>query len=181
MKKILVIFILFFSFSSYAGEAEEVFKSVLKNDSNVYTLGAADKLRITVFNEDELSGTFEIDGSGSISLPLIGEVKAGGRNLRELEKIIQKKFKNGYLLRPRVSIEVLNFRPFFILGEVNAPGSYPYVNRLTILNAVALAGGYTYRAKKSKIIIKRGNREFTASENAIVLPGDILTISERLF
>ncbi|SMF21272.1 polysaccharide export outer membrane protein [Tistlia consotensis] len=151
----------------------------------VYRLDTGDKLRVTVFDEEDLSGEFEVNSTGVISLPLIGEVKAEGRTLSELEQAIVAKLLNGYLKNPRVSIEVLNYRPFYILGEVNNPGSYPYVSGMTVLNAVALAGGYTYRARKDRILIQRNGADKDSAtvvgERAAVLPGDIITVDERFF
>lgn len=138
-----------------------------------------------VFGEEDLSGEFEVDASGSVSLPLIGEVQADDLTIRQLEGAITEKLLDGYLKKPRVNIEVLNYRPFFILGEVRAPGSYPYVSRMTVLTAVALAGGYTYRARKNRILITRANDpkngEQTVTEEAVVLPGDIIRVPERFF
>lgn len=149
-----------------------------------YRLGAGDKLRIVVFGEDDLSGEFEVDSGGSLSLPLIGEIVAAAKTPRDLERDVARTLSDGYLVNPRVSIEVLNYRPFFILGEVKEPGKYPYVNGMTVLNAVAVAGGYTYRARKDQIVIVRGGdsgRETMAQEGSSVLPGDIIRVPERLF
>ncbi|WP_255833931.1 polysaccharide biosynthesis/export family protein [Kordiimonas sp. SCSIO 12603] len=150
-----------------------------------YQLGSGDEIKITVYGEEDLSGEFEIDGSGSVSMPLIGSVAVGGKNLKTAEKLITDLLADGYLISPRVSIEVLNYRPFYILGEVDKPGSYPYVNDMTVLNAVALASGFTYRANKKKFEITRkvGGREekITVDITAQVLPGDIIRIAERFF
>lgn len=150
-----------------------------------YKLGSGDRLRVTVFGEDDLSGEFEVDGSGAVALPLIGNVSANGLDVRNFEKKVEEKLADGYLVNPRVSIEVLNFRPFFILGEVNKPGSYPYVNGLTVMNAVALAGGYTHRARTDEVTISRGKgedkKEFEAHEDSPVMPGDSIRVSERFF
>ena len=112
-------------------------------------------------------------------------MKAGGRTINELERAIVRRLKPDYLKNPRVSVEVLNFRPFFIIGEVNKPGSYPYQHGMTVVNAVALAGGYTYRARKNKVLIKRsgseGGKEKKADENTTVLPGDVIRVPERFF
>jgi protein involved in polysaccharide export with SLBB domain len=108
-----------------------------------YILGPGDQLRIAVYEEPELSGDFEVDSSGSISLPLIGEVATRGLNPRSLEMKIIEQLGDGYLVNPKVTVKVLEYRPFYILGGVQAPGSYPYVSGITVLNAVALAGGYT--------------------------------------
>ncbi len=154
-------------------------------DQLVYTLGSGDRVRVTVFGEEDLSGEFEVGGSGFISLPLIGEVRAGGLGLRQLEKVITEKLLDGYLKTPRVSVEVRNYRPFYILGEVKEPGSYPYVSGMTVLNAVALAGGYTYRARKKRLLITRANdaegAEQPVTENTVVLPGDVVRVPERFF
>jgi len=108
-----------------------------------YILGTGDQLRISVFEEPELSGDFEVDSSGSIDLPLIGEVATRGLNPRGLQVKIIEQLKDGYLVNPQVTVKVLQYRPFYILGGVQTPGSYPYVSGMTVLNAVVLAGGYT--------------------------------------
>ncbi len=156
-----------------------------KPEQPVYTLGAGDKLKITVFGEEDLSGEFEVDGAGFVALPLIGGVKVRGLSLRSVEKRVVEKLKDGFLKAPRVNVEVLNYRPFYILGEVKKPGSFPYVDGMTILMAVALAGGFTYRAKKSDIIVTRAHdpkrTKRKAQTDTIVLPGDIITVKERFF
>lgn len=150
-----------------------------------YRLGAGDKVRITVFGEDDLTGEFEVDSTGSIAMPLVGEVPAGGKTPRELERALTNMLDKGYLVNPRVNVEVLNFRPFFILGEVNKPGSYPYVNDMTVISAVALAGGYTTRAKTGQVLIKHASdpskQEVPAAEDARVGPGDVIRVEERFF
>ena len=153
--------------------------------SDSYKLGAGDRLKITVFGEESLSGEFEIDGQGAVAMPLVGNLKAGGKDVRSFEKDIEAALQDGYLVNPRVGIEVLNFRPFFILGEVKNPGSYPYVNGLTVLNAVALAGGYTHRARTDSVMLRHGSdpkeSEFEAPEDSKVLPGDVIRVTERFF
>lgn len=150
-----------------------------------YKLGPGDQLRVTVFRHEDLSGEFQLDGEGDFALPLVGEVKGTGRTVRDLENDIESSFKEGgYLVNPQVSLEVLNYRPFYILGEVNQPGSYPYVNGMTVINAVALAGGYTYRASQGGISVQRGgsNAERVAvGPTTQVLPGDIISVPERFF
>ncbi len=150
-----------------------------------YRLGAGDRVRVTVFGQEDLSGEFELDGAGRLSLPLIQHVQAAGLTLNELEGAIANKLKPDFLKNPRVSVEVLNYRPFYILGEVKKPGSYPYVNGMTVINAVALAGGYTYRAKENKVtIVRTGNIErktIPANHGTIVLPGDVIEVPERFF
>ncbi len=152
---------------------------------SVYTLGSGDKVRVTVFGEEDLSGEFEVSGAGVVSLPLIGAVPAQGNSIKQLEDLVEAKLADGYLRNPRVTIEVLNYRPFYVMGEVKEPGSYPYVSGMTVLNAVALAGGFTYRADEDDIRLirssDRSERERTVGLNAVVLPGDVVRVEERFF
>ena len=159
----------------------------LAGDAGVegYTLGPGDQLRLTVFRHEDLSGEFELDGEGYFAMPLIGEILAGGMTARVLETELESRLENeGYLVGPQVSVEVLNYRPFYIIGEVNNPGSYQYVSGMNVVNAVALAGGFTYRADQDDIIITRGGsngEEMDAQITSEVLPGDIIEITERFF
>jgi protein involved in polysaccharide export with SLBB domain len=150
-----------------------------------YTLGPGDQLRLTAFRHEDLSGEFELDGEGYFAMPLIGEVLAGGMTSRQLETEIESQLADGgYLVDPQVSVEVLNYRPFYIIGEVNQPGSYQYVNGINVVNAVALAGGFTYRADQDDIVITRGGsngEEMEAQLTSEVLPGDIIEVTERFF
>ncbi|PVM91543.1 polysaccharide biosynthesis protein [Caulobacter radicis] len=150
-----------------------------------YQLGSGDKVRVTVFGEPTLSGEFYVTGSGLVSLPLLGEVKAAGLSVRQFQETVETALRNGYLKQPRVSAEVLNFRPFYILGEVSKPGTYPYTSGLTVQNAVATAGGYTYRADKNKVYIKRLGEEketkMSLTPSTQVAPGDTVRIGERFF
>jgi polysaccharide biosynthesis/export protein len=150
-----------------------------------YTLGTGDKVRILVFNEPTLSGEFTINSSGALSLPLIGDVPAVGKTIGSLRSEIEKGLGNGYLREPKVSIDVMSFRPFYILGEVSKPGEYPFSNGLTVLNAVATAEGYTYRADKRVVHIRREGsteeRTYRLTPNLRVQPGDTLRIGERYF
>jgi protein involved in polysaccharide export with SLBB domain len=154
-------------------------------DINSYRLGPGDALRVTVFRHEDLSGEFTLDGDGYFALPLVGEILGGGRSARQLENEIEVALKSGgYLVEPQVSIQVLNYRPFYIIGEVNNPGSFEYVNGMTVINAVALAGGFTYRADQDDIVISRGGSsgpELEAAPDTEVLPGDIIEVQERFF
>jgi len=154
-------------------------------DDYYYKLGTGDRLRVTVYGHEDLSGEFEVGSSGTVSLPLIGEVRASGLGAKQLEETIIGQLKPNYLKNPSVTVEVLNYRPFFIIGEVKQPGSYPYVSGMRALNAVAIAGGYTYRAKKSKIYIMRGGdaqrEKEVANPETLVLPGDVIEVPERFF
>ena len=149
-----------------------------------YKLGPGDKLRVTVFNEKSLSGDYEVSDQGMLAMPLIGPVNVGTMTIRDAEALVTSRFDK-YLINPRVGIEVLNYRPFFILGEVNKPGSYPYVSGMSVLSAVVLAGGFTPRADEHDISIKHPNdpaaKPQKVDENAPVLPGDILRVNQRLF
>lgn len=155
------------------------------NEGYVYRLGSGDKIRVIVFDEPTLSGEFFVNGEGKVSMPLIGEVRAGGLTVSQLQTAITRALANGYLRRPQVSAEVLNFRPFYILGEVQKPGMYPYSDGLIVDNAVALGGGYTYRADKRKYYIKHesssSEQEVPAGGAILVQPGDTIRISERYF
>jgi polysaccharide export outer membrane protein len=150
-----------------------------------YRLGPGDNLRVIVFGEDQLSGEFAVDGSGSISMPLIGAMKAQGRTPRQLEQDIAQRLSEGYVKDARVSVQVLNFRPFYIIGEVNKPGQYPYSDGMTAITAVAVAGGYTYRANEEYVLVTRGGdpskTERRAPVNTHVYPEDVVRVPERFF
>ncbi len=151
----------------------------------VYRLGTGDRVRVIVFNETDLSGEFEVDSTGSVALPLIGNTAARGLTLREFEMAIADALRDGYLKDPRVNVEVLNFRPFYIIGEVENGGEYDFVPDMTVLNAVALAGGYTYRADDRRVFVTKAGTNTEVEhrmESAIkVLPGDIIRVPERFF
>ena len=154
-------------------------------DPGAYRLGSGDKVRITVFNEESLSGEYEVDGSGTLNLQLIGAINVLGRSIPEVTAIIVGKLKEGYLQNPSVAIEVLNYRPFYVLGEVKEPGKYPYVSGMSVLNAIALAGGYTYRGKKDRAMVIRASdpekKEQRVVPNDVIMPGDIIRVPERIF
>jgi protein involved in polysaccharide export with SLBB domain len=154
-------------------------------DTAAYRLGTGDKVRVTVYNEKDLSGDFDVNDQGLIALPLLGQVQVRGMTISEAQDLITEKYGKDYLISPRVNVEVLNYRPFFILGEVKNPGSYPFVNGMTIVNAVALAGGYTPRANRSRVLIKRASDpragEVEVPEDGPVLPGDVIRVPERFF
>jgi len=150
-----------------------------------YTLGSGDQLRVTVFGHEDLSGEFFVDGSGTVSLPLIGQIKAGGQTARQIERKIVDMLKPDYLKNPRVSVEVLNYRPFYIIGEVKNPGSYPFVSGMKVINAIALAGGYTYRARENELLVTRASgpdrKKRPATHDTVILPGDVIEVPERYF
>ena len=144
-----------------------------------------EKIRVTVFGEDRLTGEYDVDPAGYVSLPLAGTIKAGGLSKPELEKELVKKFRGEYLRDPKVTVEVASFRPFYILGEVAKPGEYPFKSGLNVLSAIALAGGATYRASRSDILVQHagenGFKEYPLSPTIPVLPGDLIRVPERYF
>jgi len=152
---------------------------------DVYILGSGDKLRITVFGNEDVSGDVEIDPSGQISLPLIQKVQASGKSVVQLQDDLFAKLSPDYIKNPKITIEILTYRPFYIYGEVQRPGSYAYAAGMTVVNAVAVAGGFTYRADKDDIVISRGTgdgrKTFRADRTDTVKPGDVLEIKERYF
>ncbi|MHA1112889.1 MAG: polysaccharide biosynthesis/export family protein [Alphaproteobacteria bacterium] len=154
-------------------------------DLKEYRLGPGDKLGVKVFGHDDLSGEFVVDGTGQIAMPLIGRVTATNQTLQELQDNLTAILDRDFIVDPRVSIEVLNYRPFFILGQVKKPGSYAYVNGLDVRQAVALAGGYTRRAKTSTVTVIRrspdGNTTLRAWPDSPILPGDTIEVKRRFF
>jgi protein involved in polysaccharide export with SLBB domain len=150
-----------------------------------YRLAIGDRVSIKVFGQADLSGEYEVDANGQISFPLLGLVHAVGQSIDELRGVIADDLNRDFVVDPRVSVEVLNLRPFFILGQVNAPGSYPFVAGLTVRQAVAVAGGFTRRAKQAEVIVVRDNgdgpQRFRATLNARVLPDDTIEVERRLF
>lgn len=154
---------------------------------SAYRLGAGDQVRIITFGEDQLTGTFRVSDGGSIALPLLGSVPAGGLTPSELGQEIANDLKQKKLFRdPSVSVEVSEYRPIFVLGEVKTPGQYPYRPGMTVLTAVTVAGGFTYRAIDDYASVVRLTDNNTATEGLVkrqsyLMPGDVLTIYERRF
>jgi polysaccharide biosynthesis/export protein len=150
-----------------------------------YTLDAGDKLRVVVFGQEGLSNAYAVDAAGFITMPLIGAVKARDLTPAALSGAIAAKLRNGYIREPHVAVEIEAYRPFFILGEVTAPGQYPYVANMTVETAVAIAGGFTPRAFKRTIEVSRpdpGGLLRAKVPLAFQLrPGDTVVVSERWF
>ncbi len=150
-----------------------------------YKLGTGDKLKVTVYGEDDLSGEVFVDGSGQVQLPLVGQVNAAGLTVHEFVKEVTQILGTKYLKDPKVSVQIENYRPFYIMGEVNKPGEYPYESGMSVLGAVALAGGYTYRANDSDVYIRRDGspreQDLPATALTKINPGDIVRIPERIF
>jgi len=152
-----------------------------RNTSDEYRLGPGDQLHITVFGHEDLSGPRTVDGSGYIAMPLVDRIRAQGLSPRQLEVAIKQTLSPDYLRDPRVSVEVLNYRPFTVIGEVARPGRYPYAEGLTVIEAIALAGDFTYRASKGSVKVRRFG-ESKAKEvkpSTFVLPGDVITVPDR--
>ena len=152
---------------------------------NEYLLAAGDRVKVVVFGHPDLSGDYEVDSEGRLSLPLIKSFPAAGLTLEEIENAIADKLSPDYLKNPRVGVVVLEYRPFYILGEVKSPGSYPYSSNMTGRASVARAGGYTYRAKKNKVTIIRASdpehQKNPVDDNSPVMPGDVIEVPERFF
>lgn len=150
-----------------------------------YHLGNGDKLKIVVFNHDDLTGEYTVDSVGNVSIPLVGNIMAKNLTLPEFENAVKSALSPDYVLNPKLSIQVLNYRPFYILGEVEKPDSYPYVSGMTYLTAVAIAGGFTYRAKEDHVLVIHANdneqKEKEMKMDMPVMPGDIIRIEERMF
>lgn len=176
-----------------------------------YRLGTGDKLRVTVFGQPDMSGEFAVDASGQVTIPLVGAVDAARLTVTELGKSITDRLAKDFLVDPKVSVDVLNYRPFYVLGEVKSPGSYAYVVGINIRQAIAIAGGFNRRAKTSAVTLYRDSRaekgvtpkeinelligdrfglrqthpvvdeEFEADLDAPVLPGDTIDVDRRLF
>lgn len=149
-----------------------------------YIIGAGDTLKITVFGEKDLSENYKVGKDGTISMPLIGAISLDQKDLRGAEMVIADALRNGFLKDPSVSIEVTESRPFFILGEVRRPGSYNYVGGMNILQAIAISGGFTYRANRNTVDILRGSTPSKPVPYDIEKPvqaGDIIFVRERFF
>jgi len=150
-----------------------------------YRLGPSDKIRVIVFGEPDLSGEFSVNARGRLSMPLLGEVDAQGLSIEELRQNITTGLSEGYVVGARVAAEVIEYRPYYILGEVDEPGEYPYSSGMSVMKAVAAAGGFTYRANKSTVYIKRANGDaemkYKLTQQLVVLPGDVVRVGERFF
>ena len=148
-----------------------------------YILGAGDKIEIKVYGQDDLYTNALLGNSGTINYPFLGEIKVSGLTIKQLEDVITKGLKDGYLISPNVDAQVVEYRPFYIHGEVKNPGAYPYQPGMSINQAIALAGGLTERASKDKIsLFKEGNKQsISASLSSNVAAGDTITIEQRFF
>ena len=152
--------------------------------SQPYRLDSGDRLRVIVFEQSNLSNIFTVDNAGNLVMPLVGDVPARGKTTGELEGEIATRLRNGYVRDPDVAVEVDRYRPFFILGEVENAGQYPYVSGMTVREAAAIAGGFTPRARKWTVqVSRRVNGKIThqwLSLDDPVRPGDTISVKERL-
>jgi polysaccharide export outer membrane protein len=171
----------------YAAPAPQAYAYAAPAIANeqAYALDSGDRLRISVYGQDGLTNSYLVDAAGNVNLSLIGPVPARGFTTAELSRAVADRLRQGYIREPHVSVEVEAYRPFFILGEVTAPGQYPYVANMTVETAIAIAGGYSPRAQKTGAQLTRNvNGRMMRSKvppNFPIRPGDTLTVSERWF
>ena len=150
-----------------------------------YRLNAGDKLKITVFGDQSISGEYAVDGEGDVSLPLVGVVGARDKTLAAFRTEVENRLASNYLRNPHVAAEVIGFRPVYILGSVTNPGEYPYVERMTVYSLAARAGGFTYRAAHRYIFVRHRNEavetRYALDSGTAVQPGDTIRVGERVF
>ena len=171
------------------GHSYPVAQARLSADQSVYHLRANDVVMVRVYDEAELTGKYTIDSQGKIALPLIGKVSILHQTEQQAAETLRQRLQSGgYLTNPKVAIEIAQARPFFVLGEVEKSGSFPFQPGMTVYQAVALAGGYTYRADRDDITLRRqttdgagAEQRYSATEDTPVLPGDSIEIGERYF
>lgn len=181
-KRLTVLTVLVFTTPGVAQTQDTPSATALASD---YRLGPGDKLRIVVYDEEGMSGEYQVSERGTISFPLVGDFPATGKTVPELRTGIEQRLASGLVNEPKVTAEVTNFRPFYILGEVNKPGMYPYTPGLTLYSAVATAQGFTYRANSRRVLITHAG---TTAENNVtvkaatrVQPGDVIRVREKFF
>lgn len=148
-------------------------------------LQAGDRIKVTVYGEENLNGVYDVDPSGFVSLPLAGTVKAVGRTRSELQREITAKYRSDYLQDPKVTVDFVAFRPFYVMGEAEHPGEFPYRAGLNVISAITTAGGLTYRGSRSTVLIRHAGdqvwREYAQEPTVMIAPGDIIRIPERYF
>lgn len=155
------------------------------NPADSYVLGPNDRVRLKVYGEPDIGGEYEIDSSGQVSVPLAGHIRAAGLTTKQLERAIASALSKGIVRDPRVNVEIALYRPYYILGEVKKSGEYPYRLGLTVMDAVASAGGFTYRANEHKVFLRRSGagieEVYPLDSPILVFPGDNIRIPERYF
>lgn len=158
---------------------------IARSDVTSYRLGIGDKVRLNVFGEAELSGTFEVSATGQISLPLVGDIPAAGLDVNALRDAAAQRLSKGYLKQPKITVEVVGYRPIYVHGEVKNSGEFPFKNGLRLRDAIALAGGYTYRANQGFVVLARDGTKKDAQvrlpTDMLVMPGDNIRVPERYF
>jgi protein involved in polysaccharide export with SLBB domain len=149
-------------------------------------LQAGDRIKITVYGEEALTGEYDINPNGYVTMPLVGAIRAAGRTQSELGRDVANKYRGGGLLQdPNVTVAVIQFQPFYVLGEASSPGEYPFRSGLNVHTAVAMAGGFTYRASRSYVLIRHTGeevwKEYPLTEPVVIAPGDLIRVPERYF
>jgi protein involved in polysaccharide export with SLBB domain len=146
---------------------------------------AGDRVKMTIYGEDNLTGFYDVDPAGRVSLPLVGQMRAAGRSALELEREITSKYRGAYLQDPKVSIDIVEFRPFYIMGEVTSPGQFAYRSGLNVLTAITTAGGLTYRASRTAVLVQHAGEnvwhEYAPTSTVGIAPGDLIRVPERYF
>ena len=165
---------------AYAAAMPAAYAAPAMHDA-AYRLDAGDRLRVVVYGQEGLTNTYAIDAGGSITMPLIGSVAARGKTPAALAAEISAKLRNGYIREPSVAVEVETYRPFFILGEVQAPGQYPYVPNMSVESAVAIAGGFSPRAKRDAVTLTHNAGRTVVPLGTPIHPGDTVLVAERWF
>lgn len=153
--------------------------------AQAFRVGSGDKIKVTVFGEPDLSGGFDVTAQGTIAMPLIGDVPARGLTIDELRVALTRRLSEGYLKSPKVTVEVMNYRPLYVHGEVRSGGEFQFKHGLKLRDAIAMAGGYTYRANTSYLLITRSGSPMEMRvdmpSDAVALPGDNIRVPERFF
>lgn len=169
--------------SSYSGPVVSAADFAQRYPPGSANLSSGDKLHITLYGDDSFTADYSILSDGSIVLPLLGQVEVGGKSVAQVQALLEERLSKGLYSNPRVNVQLIELQPVYVLGEVGRPGSYPFAPDMTLSKAVALAGGYTYRAKNSVIAVRRaggGAEIFVRGDPALQLaPGDTVRILER--
>lgn len=171
---------------STAADTAPFLDGIVPVEGEGYRINAGDEIRIIIFEEKELSGNLKVNDVGAIAMPLLGDVKVEGLTSGQIAALIAHKLEDGFLRNAKVTVSVVSKQPFYILGEVRDPGDYDYNRSMTVLSAVAMAGGFTYRARKNEVEIMRrfGNETIVIKEVPVeeeIIPGDIIVVKERFF
>lgn len=186
LQRFLAVLIAFslLSMAAVAG-AQQAAPATAASSVLVYKLGPDDKVRINVYGEDALNAEYQVGSDGNISFPLIGMVQANGLTVSELQVLITRQLTEKAINDPKVSIDVVQYRPFYILGEVQNSGQYPYRTGMTVTAAIATAGGFSYRANEKTVMIQRfgetSEKSYPLGPQTVVQPGDTIRVKERFF